>query len=117
VDVAAELSAHDALEAHARDELGLADDRRARPLQAAGASALSFAAGAVLPLLAIGIFGSSIRVVICIAVTMLALAGLGALGARLGGAPEVPAVVRVVFWGAVAIGVTSAIGALVGSVV
>jgi VIT1/CCC1 family predicted Fe2+/Mn2+ transporter len=116
-DVAAELSAHDALEAHARDELGLADDRRARPLQAAGASALSFAAGAVLPLLAIGIFGSSIRVVVCIAVTMLALAGLGALGARLGGAPEVPAVVRVVFWGAVAIGVTSAIGALVGSVV
>jgi vacuolar iron transporter family protein len=116
-DVAAELSAHDALEAHARDELGLADDRRARPLQAAGASALSFAVGAVLPLLAIGIFGSSIRVVVCIAVTMLALAGLGALGARLGGAPEVPAVVRVVFWGAVAIGVTSAIGALVGSVV
>jgi vacuolar iron transporter family protein len=116
-DVAAELSAHDALEAHARDELGLADDRRARPLQAAGASALSFAAGAVLPLLAIGIFGSSIRVVICIAVTMLALAGLGALGARLGGAPELPAVARVVFWGAVAIGVTSAIGALVGSVV
>jgi vacuolar iron transporter family protein len=116
-DVAAELSAHDALEAHARDELGLADDRRAQPLQAAGASALSFAVGAVLPLLAIGIFGSSIRVVICIAVTMLALAGLGALGARLGGAPEVPAVVRVVFWGAVAIGVTSAIGALVGSVV
>jgi VIT1/CCC1 family predicted Fe2+/Mn2+ transporter len=116
-DVAAELSAHDALEAHARDELGLADDRRARPLQAAGASALSFATGAVLPLVAIGIFGSSIRVVVCIAVTMLALAGLGALGARLGGAPEVPAVVRVVFWGAVAIGVTSAIGALVGSVV
>jgi VIT1/CCC1 family predicted Fe2+/Mn2+ transporter len=116
-DVAAELSAHDALEAHARDELGLADDRRARPLQAAGASALSFAVGAVLPLLAIGVFGSSIRVVVCIVVTMLALAGLGALGARLGGAPELRAVVRVVFWGAVAIGVTSAIGALVGSVV
>jgi vacuolar iron transporter family protein len=115
-DVAAELSAHDALEAHARDELGLADDRRARPLQAAGASALSFAVGAVLPLLAIGVFGSSVRVVVCIVVTMLALAGLGALGARLGGAPELPAVVRVVFWGAVAIGVTSAIGALVGSV-
>ena len=116
-EVAAALTAHDALEAHARDELGLAEDRMARPLQAAGASALSFAVGAVLPLLAIGIFGSSIRVVICIVVTMLALAGLGALGARLGGAPELPAVVRVVFWGAVAIGVTSAIGALVGSVV
>jgi VIT1/CCC1 family predicted Fe2+/Mn2+ transporter len=116
-EVAEALSADGALEAHARDELGLADDRRARPLQAAGASALSFAAGAVLPLLAIGVFGSSIRVVICIVVTMLALAGLGALGARLGGAPELPAVTRVVFWGAVAIGVTSAIGALVGSVV
>jgi VIT1/CCC1 family predicted Fe2+/Mn2+ transporter len=116
-EVAEALSANGALEAHARDELGLADDRRARPLQAAGASALSFAVGAVLPLLAIGVFGSSIRVVICIVVTMLALAGLGALGARLGGAAELPAVVRVVFWGAVAIGVTSAIGALVGSVV
>ncbi len=116
-EVAAELMAHDALEAHARDELGLPEDRRARPLQAAGASALSFAVGAVLPLLAIGIFGSSTRVIACIVVTMLALAGLGALGARLGGAPELPAVARVVFWGAVAMGVTSAIGALVGSVV
>jgi VIT1/CCC1 family predicted Fe2+/Mn2+ transporter len=116
-EVAAALSADDALEAHARDELGLADDRRARPLQAAGASALSFAVGAVLPLVAIGVFGSSIRVVACILVTVLALAGLGALGARLGGAPELPAVARVVFWGAIAMGATSAIGALVGSVV
>ena len=116
-EVAAALSADDALEAHARDELGLADDRRARPLQAAGASALSFAVGAVLPLVAIGVFGSSIRVVACILVTILALAGLGALGARLGGAPELPAVARVVFWGAIAMGATSAIGALVGSVV
>jgi vacuolar iron transporter family protein len=116
-EVAEALSAHDALEAHARDELGLAEDRRARPLQAAGASALSFAAGAILPLLAIGIFGSSVRVLACIVVTVLALAGLGALGARLGGAPERPAVARVVFWGAVAMGATSAIGALVGSIV
>jgi vacuolar iron transporter family protein len=116
-EVAKALSADDALEAHARDELGLPDDRRARPLQAAGASALSFGTGAVLPLLAIGIFGSSVRVIACVVVTMLALAGLGALGARLGGAPELPAVARVVFWGAVAMGVTAAIGALVGSVV
>ena len=71
----------------------------------------------MLPLVAIGVFGSSIRVLACIVVTILALAGLGALGARLGGAPELPAVARVVFWGAVAMGVTSAIGALVGSVV
>jgi vacuolar iron transporter family protein len=116
-EVAEALTADDALEAHARDELGLAEDRRAKPLQAAGASALSFAVGAVLPLLAIGLFGSSVRVIACIVVTMLALAGLGGLGARLGGAPELPAVARVVFWGAVAMGVTSAIGGLVGSVV
>jgi VIT1/CCC1 family predicted Fe2+/Mn2+ transporter len=116
-EVAVALSAHDALEAHARDELGLPEDRRARPLQAAAASALSFASGAILPLLAIGVFGSSARVLACILVTMLALAGLGALGARLGGAPALPAVVRVVFWGAAAMGATSAIGALVGSFV
>jgi vacuolar iron transporter family protein len=116
-EVAEALTADDALEAHARDELGLAEDRRAQPLQAAGASALSFAVGAVLPLLAIGLFGSSVRVIACIVVTMLALAGLGGLGARLGGAPELPAVARVVFWGAVAMGVTSAIGGLVGAVV
>jgi vacuolar iron transporter family protein len=117
LEVATELMAHDALEAHARDELGLPEDRRARPLQAAGASALSFAVGAILPLLAIGLFGSSARIAACVVVTILALAGLGGLGARLGGAPEVPAVLRVVFWGAVAMGATAAIGALVGSVV
>ncbi|HTT94285.1 MAG TPA: VIT family protein [Solirubrobacterales bacterium] len=117
VEVATALSAHDALEAHARDELGLPEDRRARPLQAAGASALSFAVGAILPLLAIGLFGSSVRVIACVVVTMLALGGLGALGARLGGAPEVPALARVVFWGAVAMAATSAIGALVGAAV
>jgi len=116
-EVAEALTAHGALEAHARDELGLQEDRLARPLQAAGASALSFATGAVLPLLAIGIFGSASRVIACIVVTVLALAGLGALGARLGGAPELPSVARVVFWGVVAMGATSAIGALVGSVV
>jgi VIT1/CCC1 family predicted Fe2+/Mn2+ transporter len=115
--VAAALSERDALAAHARDELGLPEDRRARPLQAAGASALSFAAGAILPLLAIGLFGSSVRVIACVLVTILALGGLGALGARLGGAPELPALLRVVFWGVVAMGATAAIGALVGSAV
>jgi VIT1/CCC1 family predicted Fe2+/Mn2+ transporter len=116
-EVARKLSDHDVLEAHARDELGLPQDRRARPLQAAGASALSFAVGAVLPLLAIGIFGSSIRIVGCVIVTLLALIGLGALGARLGGAPVRRAVIRVVFWGATAMAVTAGIGALVGSAV
>jgi VIT1/CCC1 family predicted Fe2+/Mn2+ transporter len=116
VQVATELTLRDALGAHARDELGLPEDRRARPLQAAGASALSFAAGAILPLLAIGLFGNSVRVVACVVVTIVALCGLGALGARLGGAPELPALLRVVFWGVVAMGATAAIGALVGSV-
>lgn len=116
-EVARGLTAHNALEAHARDELGLPEDRRARPLQAAGASALSFAVGAVLPLLAIGVFGSSSRVIACILVTLLALIGLGALGARLGGAPVPRAVLRVVFWGATAMAVTAGVGALVGTVV
>jgi VIT1/CCC1 family predicted Fe2+/Mn2+ transporter len=117
LEVATELMERDALEAHARDELGLPEDRRARPLQAAGASALSFAVGAVLPLLAIGLFGSSVRIVACVVVTILALGGLGTLGARLGGAPEIPALLRVVFWGAVAMAATAAIGALVGAAV
>ena len=65
----------------------------------------------------IGLFGHSTRIPACVVVTMLALAGLGALGARLGGAPEIPAVIRVVFWGAVAMAATSAIGALVGAAV
>ncbi|HWB68756.1 MAG TPA: VIT family protein [Solirubrobacterales bacterium] len=116
-EVARGLTEHDALEAHARDELGLPEDRRARPLQAAGASALSFAVGALLPLLAIGIFGSSSRIVACILVTLLALIGLGALGARLGGAPIPRAVLRVVFWGATAMAVTAGVGALVGTAV
>jgi vacuolar iron transporter family protein len=115
VQVATALTAHGALEAHARDELALPEDRRARPLQAAGASALSFAVGAILPLLAIGLFGGSVRILACVVVTILALGGLGALGARLGGAPEIPALIRVVFWGAVAMGATAAIGALIGS--
>ncbi|MGN6588528.1 MAG: VIT1/CCC1 transporter family protein [Solirubrobacterales bacterium] len=116
-EVARGLMEHDALEAHARDELGLPEDRRARPLQAAGASALSFAVGALLPLLAIGLFGSSSRVAACIVVTLLALIGLGALGARLGGAPVPRAVLRVVFWGATAMAVTAGVGALVGAAV
>jgi VIT1/CCC1 family predicted Fe2+/Mn2+ transporter len=116
-EVAGALTEYDALGTHARDELGLPEDRRARPLQAAGASALSFSVGAIIPLLAIGLFGASVRVIACVVVTVLALAGLGALGARLGGAPEVPAVIRVVFWGALAMGATAAIGALVGSAI
>jgi VIT1/CCC1 family predicted Fe2+/Mn2+ transporter len=115
--VALALSRRGALAAHARDELGLQESRRARPLQAAWTSALSFAAGGMLAFAAAGIAPSSARVVTCVLVTLLALALLGYLGARVGGAPRGPATARVVAWGAVAMAITSAIGALVGAVV
>jgi vacuolar iron transporter family protein len=115
-EVAVALSARGALEAHARDELGLDEQRRAHPLQAAWASALAFSAGAILPLLAIGLAPASARVVACVAATLVALAMLGDTGARLGGARRLPATARFLIWGAVAMAVTAAIGALVGQV-
>jgi vacuolar iron transporter family protein len=115
-EVAVALSDSDALAAHARDELGLDEQRRAHPLQAAWASALAFSAGAILPLLAIGLAPASARVVACVAATLVALAMLGDTGARLGGARRLPATARVLIWGAVAMAVTAAIGALVGQV-
>jgi VIT1/CCC1 family predicted Fe2+/Mn2+ transporter/DNA-binding NarL/FixJ family response regulator len=116
VEVAVTMTKQDALAAHARDELGLEEERRARPLQAAGASALAFAIGAVLPLLAVVAAPSSAQIWAVGAVTVVALAGLGALGARLGGAPVRPATLRVVTWGVVAMVATYGIGALVGTV-
>lgn len=115
LQVAVALSGGGALAAHARDELGLDEQRRARPLQAAWASALSFAAGAILPLMAIAFSPPSARAVICVAVTLVALALLGDTGARLGGALRLRATLRVVAWGAVAMAVTAGIGALVGT--
>ena len=115
-EVAAQLSRGDALEAHARDELGLDEERLARPLQAAWTSALSFSAGAALPLLAAALAPAGARVAAIVAVTLVALALLGDLGARLGGAARRRATVRVVAWGAVAMAVTAGIGALVGTV-
>lgn len=114
-EVALTLSSHGALEAHARDELGLDAQRRARPLQAAWASAVSFSVGAILPLVAIGLSPESARVIICVAVTLVGLALLGYAGARLGGARPLRATARVVVWGVVAMAVTAAIGALVGT--
>ena len=116
-EVARELSSGDRLAAHARDELGFDPDHMARPRQAALASAVSFACGAIVPLFAIALAPASVRVAVAIVVTLLALAALGATGARIGGAPMGRAIVRVVFWGAVAMGVTMGIGALVGTVV
>lgn len=117
LQVAEALTAQDALGAHVRDELGLEDDRRARPLQAAWSSAIAFASGAALPLLAAILASGHIRTVAIVVVTMLALAALGTTGARLGGAPRGPATLRVMTWGAVAMAVTYAIGALVGTAV
>ncbi len=114
--VAAALTECDALGAHARDELGLQQERRARPLQAAGASALAFSTGAVLPVIAVAVMPASLRALVCVAVTVLALAALGSVGARLGGGDQRRATVRVVGWGALAMGITAAIGALVGAI-
>jgi vacuolar iron transporter family protein len=114
-EVAQALSDRDALAAHARDELGLTAQRLARPLQAAWASALSFAAGAILPLVAVAVSHAGVRVVACVLVTLLALALLGYLGARLGGAHRWRATLRALAWGAAAMAITSGIGALVGT--
>jgi vacuolar iron transporter family protein len=115
-EVAATLTGHDALEAHARDELGLDEERRARPLQAAAASAAAFSAGAILPLISAIVPGNSARIPVCVAVAAAMLILLGDLGARLGGAPRGRAIVRVTGWGLLAMGVTAGVGAIAGTV-
>ena len=115
-EVAVTLSSRGALQAHARDELGLDEQRLARPFQAAWTSAMSFAVGATLPLLAVLAAPVAARVGVVVVVTLIALALLGDLGARLGGAPQRSATIRVVAWGAVAMAATAGIGALVGTV-
>jgi len=116
-EVATALSEGDALAAHARDELGFDDQRRARPVQAAWTSALSFSVGAILPVLAIGLTPAGARTAVCVAVTLAALALLGSLGAHLGGADRVRGAARVLVWGAAAMAITAGIGAIVGSAV
>lgn len=115
--VALQLMAHDALGAHARDELGLTDALRARPVQAALASAACFAGGAILPLLVSVVVPVGALMPAVAVGSLLALAVLGAVSARVGGAPLAPAAIRVVFWGALAMGVTAGVGALFGTVV
>ena len=115
-EVAVTLSRRGALAAHARDELGLDEQRLARPFQAAWTSALSFSAGAMLPLLAVAATPAPARVGATVVVTLMALGLLGDLGARLGGAPRRRATARVIAWGAVAMAITAGIGALVGTV-
>ncbi|HKV74850.1 MAG TPA: VIT family protein [Gemmatimonadales bacterium] len=116
-EVATQLMTHDALGAHARDELGLSEFTLARPLQAALASAASFAAGAALPLLVVLALPLTAVVPATIGASLVLLAALGALAARLGGASPARGALRVTFWGAVAMGVTALIGRLFGTVV
>ncbi|MFM5949252.1 MAG: VIT family protein [Novosphingobium sp.] len=113
--VAAALTAHDALATHARDELGLAEMHRARPLQAALASAATFAVGAALPLItAMLLTFRAIPMGVSLA-SLVFLMLLGATGARVGGAPIVKGTLRVTFWGVIAMAATYAIGSLFGT--
>ena len=115
--VAVELTAHDALAAHARDELAINDLTRARPLQAALASAATFSVGAGLPLLVGLVAPMEWLAVAVVAASLIALAVLGALSARAGGAPAGRPVARVLFWGALAMAVTYGVGMLFGTAV
>jgi VIT1/CCC1 family predicted Fe2+/Mn2+ transporter len=115
--VADQLTAGDALKAHARDELGISEFTTARPIQAAMASALTFSVGAALPLLVVLLAPMSGLELIVAAASIACLALLGVLGARAGGANVWKSVVRVVFWGAVAMAITAGIGRLFGPVV
>lgn len=112
--VAEQLMAHDALATHARDELGISDLTTARPVQAAFASAGTFAAGAAMPLLTVLISPRTALIPVVIATSLFFLALLGGLGAQAGGAPVAKAALRVTFWGALAMALTAGVGALFG---
>ncbi|MGD8316564.1 MAG: VIT family protein [Myxococcales bacterium] len=112
--VATQLMEHDALSAHAREELGIVDAMAARPIQAAWTSATSFAVGAALPLLIVFVTPRSALMYAVAAGALGFLAGLGSLGAYAGGASMKNAAIRVTFWGALAMAATAAVGALFG---
>lgn len=114
--VADQLMAHDALGAHARDELGITEALSARPLQAAFASAGSFSVGAALPLLVTAIAPDASLIPLLAGTSLVFLALLGALAARVGGAGMAVGALRVTFWGALAMGLTAGVGALFGAV-
>jgi VIT1/CCC1 family predicted Fe2+/Mn2+ transporter len=114
--VADQLMAHDALAAHARDELGLSETHAARPIQAALASAATFAAGAALPLLAVLVRPASIVIPVVAGSSLVFLALLGGLAALVGGARIAVGAGRVTLWGALAMAATAAAGAMFGSV-
>ncbi len=114
--VATQLMKHDALGAHARDELGISEITAARPVQAAMASAATFAVGAVVPLLTVLVVPASWLIGLVVAISIVLLALLGGFGAYAGGAPVLKAAIRVTFWGALAMGLTAGVGALFGAV-
>jgi vacuolar iron transporter family protein len=107
--------AHDALGAHARDELGVSAASSARPIQAALASAASFVAGAVMPLAVTALAPGAILIPLVAGTSLLFLALLGGLAARAGGARLIVGAARVTFWGALAMALTAAVGALFGA--
>jgi VIT1/CCC1 family predicted Fe2+/Mn2+ transporter len=113
--VSEQLMRHDALGAHARDELGISETFRARPIQAALASAGSFAVGAAMPLLATAMAPATGLIPIVSGTSLLFLALLGGLAARAGGAGVTMGAIRVTFWGAMAMALTAGIGAVVGT--
>jgi VIT1/CCC1 family predicted Fe2+/Mn2+ transporter len=115
VQVAEQLMAHDALGAHARDELGIHELTRARPIQAALASAASFAAGAALPATLAALLPPPLLTPCVVGTTVVLLAVLGGAAARLGGASLARGALRVAFWGAVAMACTAAVGRLFGA--
>jgi len=115
--VAEQLMDHDAMGAHARDELGISEALRARPVQAALASAASFAVGAVMPILITAIAPQAHLISFVSATSLAFLSLLGGLAARAGGAGVMVGAIRVTFWGALAMAVTAGVGALFGTVV
>jgi len=114
--VAQQLMAHDALGAHARDELGISETLRARPIQAALASAGSFAIGAAMPLLVTAIAPETGLIPLVSGTSLVFLALLGGLAARAGGAGEMVGALRVTFWGALAMALTAGVGSLFGTI-
>lgn len=115
--VAEQLTAKDALKAHARDELGLVEEMAARPLQAALASAATFAVGAALPLVTVVIAPEAAMSAVVAGISLVCLAGLGALAAQAGGASPAVGATRVGFWGAIAMALTAGVGWLFGAAV
>lgn len=114
--VAEQLMAHDALSAHARDELGLSEIHTARPIQAALASAATFAVGAALPLLIVLVSAPTVMIPFVAGSSLVFLALMGGLAARVGGANVIIGAIRVTFWGALAMAATAAVGAMFGAV-